>query len=80
MTQETVKSRSKRRRKAANKALSQLPFAQLRNDYPLIEIISAEQIEAIHDASLKVLETVGINFLLPEARALLKGLNFPFRK
>ena len=51
----------------------QLPFQQLQNPYKPVEIVSADQLEAIHQASLTVLEEIGINFLLPEAREILKS-------
>jgi trimethylamine--corrinoid protein Co-methyltransferase len=36
-----------------------------------VEILSADELESIHEASLDLLERVGINFLLPEARDIL---------
>ncbi|MCB1809541.1 MAG: trimethylamine methyltransferase family protein, partial [Candidatus Competibacteraceae bacterium] len=51
----------------------QPPWQPLRNPYPPTELVSADQLEAIHDASLTVLEELGINFLLPEARQILKA-------
>ena len=35
--------------------------------------VSADELEAIHDASLTILEEIGMDVLLPEARALLKA-------
>ena len=34
-------------------------------------ILSDDQVEAIHHASLQVLRDIGVNFLLPEARDIL---------
>ncbi len=51
--------------------LAQLPFKRLRNPFAPFEVASADQIEAIHAASLRVLAEIGMNFLLPEARAIL---------
>jgi trimethylamine--corrinoid protein Co-methyltransferase len=62
---------SRRHRPAAGETVVQLPFQQLRNPYPPMEIISADELESIHEASLELLERVGINFLLPEARDIL---------
>jgi trimethylamine--corrinoid protein Co-methyltransferase len=59
------------RRDRAEIGLAQLPFMRLRNPFPPFEILSADQIEAIHAASLRVLAEIGMNFLLPEARAIL---------
>jgi len=51
---------------------SQAPPRQLYNPYPPFEILSADQIETIHHASLRVLAEIGVNFLLPEARDILR--------
>ena len=48
----------------------QLPWMQLRNVYRPMEIISADAVEAIHLASLKVLETTGISVQSDNVRAL----------
>jgi trimethylamine---corrinoid protein Co-methyltransferase len=59
------------RRDRAATGLAQSPFARLRNPFAPFELVSADQIEAIHAASLRVLAEIGMNFLLPEAQALL---------
>ena len=59
------------RRDRAGIGLAQPPFQRLRNPFPPFEILSADQIEAIHAASLQVLAEIGLNFLLAEARAIL---------
>jgi trimethylamine---corrinoid protein Co-methyltransferase len=64
--------RRPRRERSGAGRLAQAPARRLRNPYPPFEILSADQIEAIHAASLRVLAEIGINFLLPEARAILK--------
>lgn len=66
-------SRRRRRTDRAGKGLDQPPFRQLRNPYHPVELLSADEIEAIHNASLTVLEDIGINFLLPQAREILKA-------
>ncbi|MBI1778658.1 MAG: trimethylamine methyltransferase family protein [Proteobacteria bacterium] len=43
------------------------------NPYRPIEVLSADAIESIHDASLQVLEELGMDFLSDEALALLKA-------
>ena len=69
------RSGSRRRRSpaSARAGLDQPPFRQLRNPYRPVELLSADEIEAIHNASLTVLEEIGINFLLPEARDILRA-------
>jgi trimethylamine--corrinoid protein Co-methyltransferase len=47
-------------------------WKQPRNPYRPVEIVSADQLEAIHEASLVILEDIGIEFLDEEARAILK--------
>ena len=50
----------------------QLPWQQIRNSYPPLQVISADEVESIHQASLTILEEIGMDFLLPDARELLK--------
>jgi len=59
-------------RKEAMSTFSQLPFQNLKVPYQPYNIISDDQVEAIHNASMDVLEKIGINFLLEEARDILK--------
>ena len=44
-----------------------MPFRQLRNPLPPLEIISPDQIEQLHQASMHILENVGLDFLDAEA-------------
>jgi len=62
----------RRIRRERDAGISQATPRQLYNPYPPFETLSADQIEAIHHASLRVLAEIGINFLLPEAREFLK--------
>ncbi len=48
----------------------QRPFAQPRLRYAPTEVVSADELEAIHQASLTVLEEIGIDVLDPEARSV----------
>jgi trimethylamine---corrinoid protein Co-methyltransferase len=47
------------------------PFRQPRRRFPPVEIVSADELEAIHAASLTILEEIGMDFLDPDAVALL---------
>ena len=69
------------RRDAANRrgagagvkgAIPQLPRRKIARAFPPMAIISADEVESIHRASLKVLSEIGMDFNLPEARDLLK--------
>lgn len=68
------RSRNPRRRrdKSSQAGIDQLPFQQVENPFSPVEILSDEQLHRIHEASLTVLEEIGINFLLDEAREILK--------
>ena len=70
-------SRRPRRRGSARDTgaaggIQQAPWGRLENTRPFMEILSADELESIHEASMTVLEEIGIEFLLPEARELLK--------
>jgi trimethylamine--corrinoid protein Co-methyltransferase len=49
----------------------QRPWGQPRMRYRPTEAVSADELESIHDASLRVLEEIGMDFLDAEARDLL---------
>ena len=56
----------------AAQAMQQLPWQQLRNPLTPVKVISDDQLESIHHASLDILEQVGIKVLLPEARDIMR--------
>ncbi|MEO9338176.1 trimethylamine methyltransferase family protein [Mesorhizobium sp. SB112] len=63
-----------RRRRSASRAQSkgpsvipQLPLRQVRNPYPPMQLLSADQVEAIHEASMHILENFGIEMMSPKA-------------
>jgi trimethylamine--corrinoid protein Co-methyltransferase len=49
----------------------QRPWAQPRMRYRPTDVVSADELEAIHEASLRVLEEIGMDFLDPESRDVL---------
>jgi trimethylamine--corrinoid protein Co-methyltransferase len=53
--------------------IRQMPFKQLRNFMPPVAFATEEGVETIHRASLKILAEIGVNFLLPEAREILRN-------
>jgi len=61
------------RRRAASGTPGAFPWRQLRNPYPPIEVLTEDQVETIHQASLKVLEELGLRILFDEARELLRA-------
>lgn len=69
----TGTSRRGGREKRVAGAIRQLPFARLANPYAPIEILSADEVEAIIDGALTVLETRGMRFLEERSRARRRG-------
>jgi trimethylamine--corrinoid protein Co-methyltransferase len=63
---------SARRRVQRGGAVAQLPWRRIENPYKPIEVLREEQIEAIHDASMRILEEHGLEFLNDEALAILR--------
>ncbi len=60
------REREERREKASQ--IPRLPWRNLTNPYPPIEVLSADQVEAIHTASLRVLAEIGMKVLSNDAR------------
>jgi trimethylamine---corrinoid protein Co-methyltransferase len=50
----------------------QLPWREVVRSYPCIEVLSADGVERIHEASLRILEEEGMDFLLDEAVDILR--------
>lgn len=76
VTRETAGRRRERRAHAGRShgsAPRQQAFGQVPNTYPPIAVLSADQIEAIHQASLKVLAEIGIEVMHAESRVRLKA-------
>ena len=67
-----TRRRRRRQRKEGSDVLPLLPWRSLTNPYPPIEPLSADQIEAIHHASLRVLAEIGMKILSAKARGLLR--------
>ena len=53
--------------------LQQLPWMGVTNPYTPLEVLEPDQLEAIHDASMRILEEIGIEFMSPQALDLLAG-------
>src|SRR3970282_800215 len=53
--------------------LQQLPRRAIVRHFPPMQIVSVDEIESIHRASLQVLSEIGMDFALTEARDLLKA-------
>jgi trimethylamine--corrinoid protein Co-methyltransferase len=52
-------------------AIAQNPKAKVIQRFPALDVVSADELESIHLASLRVLQEIGMDFTLPEARDML---------
>ncbi len=68
-----TKSARNRPRRSRSAPIVQAPFRAVRNPHPPFEIASADQIEALHQASLKVLRDNGMKITDGRALDLLKA-------
>jgi len=67
VTVEAKKRREGGRGRRAPGRLPQLPWQSLTNPYAPMEVLSADQLEAIHLTSLRILEEFGIELMSPGA-------------
>jgi trimethylamine---corrinoid protein Co-methyltransferase len=65
-------ARMRRDRSGRSAAVRQLPFGLVRNPYRPVELVSPDQLEAIHQASLGLLAEVGLEVLHAESRTILR--------
>lgn len=63
----------RRERRVVGSGPRQMPFAKVTNRYPPISLISADELESIHRASLRLLSEIGMEVMHDESRALLKA-------
>ncbi len=66
------RNRRRKPRRRSLEGLRQLPWRQVRNGLNFVEPLSADQLEAIFNASLDILEEMGIEVMSEKALALLK--------
>lgn len=66
-------TRAARRASRGGGSIQQLPWRPVSNPYGPIEVVDPEAITRIHDASLEVLRTTGMDFLHPEAISVLRA-------
>ncbi len=63
MNVQRLRRRNARARRSRTPALEQGPWRAIENTFPPVAFYSADQIEAIHDSSLSILESLGIELL-----------------
>jgi trimethylamine---corrinoid protein Co-methyltransferase len=64
-------TRAARRASRGSGTLHQLPWQRVTNPYEPVAVLSEEAVDLIHAASLEILRTTGMDFLHPEATAVL---------
>ena len=77
-----TRGRRGRRQESSNPTptIAQRPFEQLKRPYQAVPIISDDQVEHIHQASLKLLSETGLDVLHDDARTLMKKAGADVRK
>ena len=58
------------RREKAGASISQLPWESVRNPYAPMEILSGDQLQDLHDTSIRILKELGVKVMGANARAL----------
>ena len=72
------RERQERRQKASQ--IPRLPWRNITNPYPPIEVIDQDALDRIENAAFTILETDGMNFLDEDARRALKSAGADVRK
>lgn len=74
--QSQTERRGRRGRKASIAASAKpqrdVNYRQLRNPFPPMEVFSGDQIAAMHNTALRILQDIGVKVLLPEARQIFR--------
>ncbi|MFN6925189.1 MAG: trimethylamine methyltransferase family protein [Tabrizicola sp.] len=61
------------RREKAGTTIPQLPWESVRNPHPPMEFLSPDQMQDLHDTSIRILKELGIKVMGANARALFAG-------
>lgn len=70
MLSQTRRERRSRSTEARAQVTRQIDYRQLRNSFAPQSVFSEDEVAAIHETSLRVLEELGIKVLLPDARRI----------
>jgi trimethylamine--corrinoid protein Co-methyltransferase len=63
----SAERRAARRQRRTQSPFATIPFRRIQNPYPAFEVITPEQVEQLHEASMHILENIGIVFMDAEA-------------
>ena len=77
MSDVKVGKRTGRAKRQAAPVARKVDYRQLRNSFSPQKIYSDDEVENLHNTSLKVLKDLGIRVLLPEARKIYHILDDP---
>ena len=67
----TRRAKGARARRETDTHLEQTPWQEFQNPYPPMEILSPEQLDRIHDNSMRILSEIGIKVLHDKSRSIL---------
>jgi trimethylamine--corrinoid protein Co-methyltransferase len=70
MLSQTRRERRQRQGEARTQPVRHIDYRHLKNSFTPQPVFSADEVAAIHETALRVLEDLGMKVLLPEARAL----------
>lgn len=62
-----------RGRRPGNGQLAQLPWSTVTNPFPPLQVLSADQVEAIHLTSLRILEELGVELMSGRGRSVMRS-------
>src|ERR1700722_15961380 len=62
-----------RGRRVDGPRVPQLPWTEVTNPYPPMEVLSADQLEAVHLTSLRILEELGMEVMSARALGILEA-------
>ncbi|MBT6033349.1 MAG: hypothetical protein HOH19_12300 [Kordiimonadaceae bacterium] len=65
--------RKNRKQKSRQNTVTKRPFGSLKLPYQPLEILNQDQINDIHDATMRILETIGISLLDQRSRDMMKN-------
>jgi trimethylamine--corrinoid protein Co-methyltransferase len=63
----SAERRAARRTRRSQSPFAAIPFRRLQNRFPPLEVITPDQVEQLHEASMHILENIGIVFMDAEA-------------
>ncbi len=70
----SAERRAARRARRTQSPFAGIPFRQIENPYRPFEVITSEQVDQLHEASMHILENIGIVFMDAEALDLWRRL------